>query len=151
MRSTERVITDSVVLGLLVFFVALAVGYPPQAKLVPLVVGVPALILMIAEYSHQMRRRKPVAGEAEDKDAEPRVMLRTELGYVAWFGWLSLGSYLLGFRISIPLFMFPILRFRFKQSLRTSVLLTAAVWVVLYVGFERLLRVPLDCGVLFHW
>lgn len=151
MKLVERVITDTVVLGLLVFFVGFAIGYPPQARLVPLVVGIPALILMGAEYIGQITLRRRMKAEELEKPVEFRAKLRVELGLVGWLGWLALASYLFGFRVSIPLFMLPLLRFRFSQNLTTSVILTATVWIVLYVSFEQLLKVPLNCGVLLHY
>lgn len=148
MRFEERVVIETVVLGLLVSFVGLAIGYPEQARLVPIVLGIPALILMGAVYVSQVvLRGKPRPDDPEQAE-ELRTRLHTELGFVMWIGWLVLTTYLLGFSVSIPLFLFPVLRYRFSQGLKTSVGMTVVAWATLYICFEVLLKVPLNCGVL---
>jgi hypothetical protein len=149
MKFVERFVIETIVLGLLVAFVWIASGYPYQAKLVPLVLGVPALILMIVQYVNTVILHRGRENHEEDKSKQSEETTRSELGVVAWLAWLVASTYFFGFLISIVLFLFPMLRFRFAQSLKTSAIITVAVWLGIYLCFEVFLKVPLSCGILF--
>lgn len=149
MRSSERFVVDTVVLGLLVAFVWTAIGYPYRARLVPLIVGVPALTLMIINYVNSIVANKKRDSRENSESEQAAGDIKRELGVIAWIAWLVTLTYFFGFHISIVLFLFPTLKFRFAQSLKTSAIITIAVWLGVYLCFEMFLKVPLNCGILF--
>lgn len=155
MKVLERRIFGIVVVVLLALFVILSLGYLPQARLVPLVIGIPSLALMLVELLWGGSRRKAAgfkeAAPLGDGDGEaPGITIAKELTFIGWIAGFALLIWLVGFAISIPLFIFLITRFQFRESLLVSGAASLGVLVVLYLAFDILLKVPMHFGLLFN-
>ncbi len=129
---------------LLALFVILSLGYLPQARLVPLVVGLPSLALMVAELLWGGR------GAGRKASASKDITLAKELTFIGWIAGFALLIWLVGFAISIPVFLFLMTRFQFRESLLVSGAVSVGVLVALYLSFDVLLRVPMHFGLLFN-
>jgi len=151
MKFFEKIVIDTILLALLILFVISALSFSPQAKLMPLCVGIPALFLMSIEYFNQIILKKNTAHDKSEKleKANLDLKLRKEVIIVLWLIGLVVMTYFFGFNVSILLFLFSILKFQFSQSIKNSFLITFSVWVTFYIFFEKFLRIPLNCGVLF--
>ena len=148
MKFWEKVIINTILLGLIILFVVSALSFPPQARTLPLFVGIPALFLMSIEYINQIILKKDTKSEEGGK-VNLDWKLKKEIIIVLWLIGLVGITYLFGFNIAIPLFLFSFLKFYFSQSVKNSLIIAFSVWVILYISFEKLLKISLNCGVIF--
>lgn len=149
-------------------FLVIASSYDPQTRMFPFIIGFPGLILSIILFSSYyipaVSKRITAIKQKEffkdyDKEEEKenderkkkelKKTLLKELNITIWIIAFLISVYIIGFMITIPLFIFLFLRFREKESLRTSILISLGSWVVIYVLFRLLLRAQLYSGVLF--
>jgi hypothetical protein len=131
-----------VMLSICVAMVGIAAQYPPDARFMPFIVGIPAIALcllqLVLDFRASRRNQAPAAGEA--------VELRRELLMWAYFITLVGGILLFGFLLTIPLFALVFLRHWARASWRFALGLTAAASVVLYLALVQGLGVALHPG-----
>jgi hypothetical protein len=146
-----RTATSAAMVALFGAMVIAALGFPPEGRLLPWVVGIPGLVLTAAQLvvdAAARRRTVPAAG-AEEGGAPPAA--RRD---VAMFGWLFgffAALLALGFLIGGPLALGAWLRFAARERWTVALLGAAAGWAVLYGAFERLLDLALFEGFLPRW
>jgi uncharacterized membrane protein YGL010W len=117
-----------------------ALRWPPKAALFPLTMGIPLLVLALAQTIVEVREKSPSGGE-----------LRPVLALFAWMG-VFIGLVLLaGFPIAVPLFVFFYLMVESREGLALSAVLAAAAWGAFHLLFERLLHFPFDDGLIRTW
>lgn len=164
-----------VMLAIFTTMVGIATTYPPGARFMVFVVGIPAIGLCLLQLAIDLaRRRVPSAEENALQDAEdqvsriagrrvhfempsdsgllpetvlePRERLRREI--VAWSYFIGLigGILLFGFRITVPLFLVAFLRFQARTGWRAALLYGVGGAMAMYLLFEKLLRVSLHTG-----
>ena len=151
MKFFEMIIIDTILLAIIILVVISALNFPLQAKLMPLCVGIPALFLMSTEYISRIILKKNIVLDKEEKleKVNLHLKLKKEIIIVLWLIGLVGITLFFGFNVSILLFLFSIFKFQFSQNIKNSFLITFSVWVTLYISFEKFLRIPLNCGVLF--
>jgi hypothetical protein len=130
--------------------VAVSASYPLKAGLVPLVIGIPALLLScwqlwrgIAERRGLGRGREPSGVGADDAPHEWIAML-----------WLSVFTLLVlvgGFIAGGTLAVMASQRFWLRESWRTAVTGGGIAFLVTHVFFERALGLLLFGGWLAEW
>jgi hypothetical protein len=59
--------------------------------------------------------------------------------------------YLLGFPLTVPLFVFFYLKIQSRVGWTQSILLTAITWALFYALFQRLVRIQFEAGVVQSW
>jgi len=138
-------------------------GYRPRSRIFPLIVLIPAVMLLAAQaLSHFFQPLAKVLeslstigfGEIQRDAASsagsqpPR---KNEL--TALLSWIIYGiaAFLVGFKIASPLFMFCVSLFYAKKSVMYSVLLSAGVFFFLKGMFEYLLGIALYDGWLMYY
>jgi hypothetical protein len=159
--------------------VGIATTYPPGARFMTFVIGIPAIALCLLQLGLDLYRgRRPATVDtrtdlekAQDRvsrvagrqvrfempsdnalftetDLDAKVRLRREL--VAWGYFLGLvaGVLLFGFRFTVPIFLVSFLRFQAGASWRSALLYGGIGALVMYVLFEKVLRVTLHSGFL---
>jgi hypothetical protein len=138
-----------VALGFLVFIgVALYVSFsfPKNAKVLPLMFLIPGAL---AAGWNLLLELKPLANAADENkestDGKKGLFYQIFLACLA----LPLLSWLFGITIGLPLFMFIYLRWVSRERWGVVVFSTILSWVILYVGFEVLMRSNFDPGILF--
>lgn len=163
------------ILAIFVAMLIIASRYPPGARFMPFVLGIPAVLLCLLQLALDARERRLTAKaaglsdveQAEEQasrlvghrvhfdvgdmllpktDLDPREQIRREL--IAWgyfFGFIA-GIILFGFHISVPIFLVLFLRLRAHASWRMTIGLTAVASFVLFFAFENVLRVSLHAG-----
>jgi predicted permease len=154
MKFSFRHVFNLIVVGLLGIYVVTAWGYNPQARLMPLIVSIPILILAIVQTINDYRAIRPktrVPTEARTITNEKEVMekgkFKKEVNSFLWAVSLFIAIYLFGFVLTTLLYSFLALkvraRFAWRPSLFVSLGCFAFLWVVMVYG----LRVDLYPGV----
>lgn len=159
-------------LMLLIFstMVGISLTYPPQARFMPLVVGIPGIGLTLLELVREILRAargedvrsEPSATPVEvahivaqsaiehapaaEPEYDPSGARKREWILIGYFTGLIAGLILFGFWIAVPVFVATFLREREKISWIFSVLSAVAAVVVLYFVFYRTLGVDLHHG-----
>lgn len=130
-----------------------ALAFPEGARLFPLAIAVPSLVLAVLLAVISVRSRGIVTVDA-DADAEaalaPEERTRRTAEIGAWFLGIFAAVYLLGFLVAIPLAAMAYLRFAARESWSTSVAVAALCWALVFGVFDRLLHVPLPAGELLR-
>jgi Tripartite tricarboxylate transporter TctB family len=129
-----------------------------QARLYPLAIGIPMLVLAIVQVILDfkgVKAKQPSDGAPPTpmdfqftKDIDPETAKKRAITMFAWlFGFFAL-IYLLGFSIAIPLMMFTYLKFQGGESWILSISLTVIAWFFFYGLFVKLLTLPFPEGLL---
>ena len=178
MKSIPPVMT-LVMLAIFVSMVGVATTYPPPARFMTFVVGIPAIGLCLLQLGLDLYRRRAVEvadsrSELEkaqdqvarytgrkvefampsenamfaDADRDPRETVRREIAVWGWFLGFIACVLLFGFRISVPVFLIGFLHFQAGANWRSALLYGGIGAIVMYVLFERVLRVSLHNGFL---
>jgi hypothetical protein len=167
--SLSRSVMTLAMLGIFVVLVAIASGYPPNARFMPFVVGIPAIGLCLLQLVLDQRQRTttreagppaPAPGVRNVGPKVPREMLpvepepalspretvRRELTLWAYFLALVGGILLFGFWATIPIFLVAFLRFQARASWGMTLALGIAATAVLYLALEQAFRIELHRG-----
>ena len=122
------------------FAVYTALRWPPKAALFPLTMGIPLLVLAVAQTIVELRDN-PTPGGAQ----------RPVLAVFAWMAGFIVLVVLAGFPIAVPLFVFFYLVLESRERLILSIVLATAAWGAFHLLFERLLHFPFDSGLMGNW
>jgi hypothetical protein len=163
-------------LAIFVAMLAVATQYPPEARFMPFVVGLPAVALLLLQLVLDARARRRAAAdigkrsdleETEDQvarmvghsmnfealqsaPAEPELSpdetVHRELVMWGYFLGFIGGILLFGFWIAIPVFLVAFLRFQAKATWRIALMLGLGATIVLFLVFERGLKVQVHRG-----
>lgn len=131
----------------IVFAVAayLALAWSEIARLFPLAVAVPGLVLALLAMVLPARTEP---AEPDEEELPGRELVRRTAITIAWILGLFVAVYLLGFLISIPLGAITYMRIIGRERWRTTLAVAAGCWAFIYALFDRLLHVPLPRGEL---
>jgi hypothetical protein len=118
-----------------------ALRWPPKAALFPLVMGIPLLVLALAQFVVDLRQRAPAAPAPGSARALP------VFGWMAAFIILVL---LAGFPVAVPVLVLSYLVIA-GEGWILSVALAAAAWGAFHLLFQRLLHFPFEGGLIGGW
>ncbi len=135
---------------------------PYKAALFPTIVGVPGAILALAVSVIAFRRgRKPEAKRAAPSGTPGDLYLDESLltgeafrRTVIIFGWIFgavIGSWLLGQKLALPLFVFAYLKFGSREGWLLSTVMTLATIALLLGVFDYVVSVAWYEGEIFQW
>ena len=132
-----------------------AVSYPEGAKLFPLAIAVPSLVLAVLLVVMSVRSRgTTVPPKPPDPDDDPTLtpneQARRTAEIAAWFLGIFAAVYLLGFLVAIPVSAIAYMRFAAREGWVSSIAVAALCWSVVFGVFDRLLHVPLPAGELLR-
>lgn len=146
------------------FFLAAAAAYavvaawawPLKAKLFPIVMGIPLLVLALAQLFLELRgkveaRKEPAMDLAHSDEVPPDVAFRRTAAIFGWMAAFVLLVLLLGFSLAVPVFVFSYLITQSSAGWALAIALTAAAWGFFHGLFERLLRFPFETGLVQTW
>jgi putative tricarboxylic transport membrane protein len=139
-----------------VWVVSTALRWPFRTALFPAAIGIPIFFMAGVVFLQSLFKRE----EAVEKQAtsvlqspangnEPSPIRKTALAFGAALAFFFL-VLLLGFPISVPLFVFLYLKFWGREGWRISLGLTAAAWVCFYGLFIWLLNTPFEEGLILE-
>ncbi len=151
LRASSYVLIGIMVIGL--FFGSIALTYPSiRTFLFPAAIGFLVFVLAGIELIKDLRKAAIID---QSKGQEVGSSLGGEnvkpIKYFAQFGWmlgLLLGIYLVGFLISVPLFILTYLKVN-KRGWLASIVGAAITTLIIYLVFVVVLQVILFPGVLF--
>ena len=123
-----------------------------QSKILPLVLSGSILILAAAGLWKDTRRKDMAATAVPDveKGNELKLNWQGYLGVVGWTAGFSLSIFLLGFLVSMPVYIFLYMKTH-NISWFISTLSATLATAIVFLGFQTLLRVELYPGLLFTW
>ena len=154
---TPRTLFSLLVLVFFVYLVWEAQEWRLQARLYPLAIGIPMIVLAVINIVQELRGRKKEEASNTPVDfqltqtVEPAVAVRRTLNMLSWIVGFLAGIWVLGFSITIAGMTFGFLKIQNKEGWRMSLVLTASAWLVYYVVFERTLLLPFPEGQVFLW
>ena len=134
----------------------LALDWPFKAKLFPLSVSIPLLLLA----SMQLLQLLFGATETNDSaavdiefssDVPPEIERRRVTTAFAWIAGFILSVYLIGFPLTVPLFICCYLRFESAFGALPTIAATAVTWVMFYALFQKLVHLQFEQGALQAW
>ena len=138
------------VFALALFFFSLSLTFGAmKSKLLPLIVSSVALILAGIEVRIELlkRRSRQEGKESVDKGEKDRKDdLRLYVTYFAWMLGLIVGIYLLGFMISIPVFILSFL-LSHGQRFSKSAFIAAFNTLIIYLIFVIIFKTELYEGI----
>jgi hypothetical protein len=117
-----------------------ALSWPPKAALFPLVMGIPLLVLAVAQLIVDVRQ-PPAAGDG----------WRRSLVVFAWMAVFIVLVLLAGFPVAVPVFVLAYLLLESRERWGLSLALAAGAWGFFHLLFERLLHFPFDAGLIRDW
>ena len=157
MKIRPQAIFSFLALVFFIVFVYQALEWRLQARLYPLAIGVPMIILAIIQVILDL---KGVEGKQEDaapvdiqfaQNVEPAVAFKRTVIIFTWFFGFFFGCWLIGFTITIPVIVFSYMYFHGKEKLWLSAILTVFAFVFYYSLFVRLLNLPFPDGLIQTW
>ncbi len=130
--------------------------WPAKAAFFPLVTGIPLLALATAQLIMDLRgKAEGSGGRALDlefsADVPPDVARRRTAAIFAWIAGFILLVFLIGFPLTVPVFVFAYLALQRDVSWRLRLTLTAGAWAFFHGLFERLLQLPFEAGWVQTW
>lgn len=140
MRVSGAVVFSAVLAMAAAYAVVTALRWPAKAALFPLVMGIPLLVLALAQMLIDLR--DPHGPEGPPKGA------RAALAVLAWMAGFILLVLLLGFPLAVPIFIFGYLVLAGREHWLLSLGLAAAAWGVFHLLFQKLLHFPFEAGLL---
>jgi len=148
MKTFRHLFNIAVVLVLLAV-VIMSLGYNPQARLMPLLIGIPILILAviqtIIDFREAASEKKKMLTEEEIKEAKRR--FAKEINVSLWVVGLFLSVYLFGFLITTFAYTFLTLKVRSRFPWKQSLGVALGAWAFLYFVLYKLLEVDLYDGI----
>ncbi|KKL50947.1 hypothetical protein LCGC14_2300390, partial [marine sediment metagenome] len=141
-----RVATTLVMTGLFAGACLLSLGLPQKAAFMPLLIGVPGLLLCLAQLVIDLRRPAPPPEKIAPETAGPPPSGQTELQAFAWLG--AFAGVLLGFGFILggPILVAAFVRLSSKDTWRSALFAGGGTFVVLWGIFVWLLELSLFPG-----
>jgi O-antigen/teichoic acid export membrane protein len=136
-----RIITAGVMLALFVTAVAIALMYfAPGARTLPLVIGIPGILLSGIQFISELRQKEGKKVSAEDR--------RAEIGMVLWFTGFVAAVIAVGFIIASPIMVAAYMLIATREKWLTAIIGAVLVWAIMDLVFERSLGLVLFEGLL---
>ena len=128
--------------------------YPKRARNFPLIVMGFAILILIKELAGEiLSRRRLLSPDHTDKAAQtetvPKETVVEFLKILGWIAGLGILIWLFGFLAAFPLFIFVYIKIKGEHWLWAAVV-SFGFWIMVYVGFGLLLKLPLYKGLLFE-
>jgi hypothetical protein len=138
------------------FAIFSSLGWTFKTKLFPLSVSVPLLILATAQLLLMIFEKEETSESAAmdldfTNDVAPEVARRRVIGVFGWIVSFILLVYLLGFPLTVPLFVFAYLKFQSDVTWLQSIILTAITWGCFYMLFQWLVHIQFEAGAIQSW
>ncbi len=145
-----KVLMSLVMLAIFGGMVGMAVTYPPETRLLPLVIGIPGILLAAIQVAMDVAAARREDGSVKNADGEESApaagTVKRELVLLAYLVALAAAILLFGFWLTIPVFVIVFLRAHEGESWRFTLGLALSAWAVLYLIFDRLLEILVHRG-----
>ena len=134
----------------------MALQWPFQAALFPLSVSIPLLILASIQLLQLFfDKEETIESAAVDlefsSDVPPEIERRRVITAFSWIAGFIVCVFLIGFPLTVPLFVCAYLRFESGVGRLPTVAATAITWVIFYALFQKLVHLQFEQGALQAW
>lgn len=135
-----RLFTAGMMVTIFTAMVLMALTFEPGARTLPLVIGIPGLLVSVIQFVAELREKNP------DKiDDETR---RREISMFGWFVAFTVGILLFGFIYAGPLLLAVYLRVSWKETWLTIAISALLLWAILEGVFQRALGLAVFEGLI---
>ncbi len=138
-----RILVSGIMLVVFTLLVGLSFTYAPDARFLPLVIGIPGLLLSAIQFVSELRTKAPPTVTVEEHRREGRMFL--------WFAIFVGGLVLFGFLYAGPALVAAYLYFQGREKWYAALGAAVFAWAVLFGIFERFLGLPLFEGLVYQW
>lgn len=138
------VVVNLIYLAVVLLVVIPSFGFDGQGGLVPLVLGIPTLVFILFCLGRELL--SPRAAPDDSVEVAP---WDKAAPVVAWLGVFCVLVLLIGFLLTIPIYMVLFLRSFARLSWTRCAVAAVTVWALVYMGLELVLQRTLFEGVLF--
>ena len=145
------------VLGLSLVFLPWAYSYEPQGRMVPVLVGWLTLGLAGLDIVTQTNTRigrvlaQMLSGQPLDaRSAAGDYRIRPQIVAILWLVGFFAGAIMVGFLITIPIYIFGFIRLQGRKPLLQSAIVAVSITAVMWIVFEGLLKYELFRGLIFE-
>ncbi len=158
MKIRSQAVLSLILLAFFAVFVYTAKEWRLQARLYPWAVGIPMLVLALAQVILELKGIGPKKNDNSApvdvhfaEHADPVLARRRTINIFSWIVGYIIAIWLIGFSYSVPLVVFLYLKVQSREPWLLSLTLTAVAWLVFWGLFDRLLHLPFPQGMLFTW
>jgi tripartite tricarboxylate transporter TctB family protein len=144
MKLNGRILTTLAMLGVFLAFVVRALFFHPEARMMPLLVGVPGILLCSWQLLTEINAKDSEAGGS-------KILSRGELTIAAWLLAFIISIAALGFSFGSPPLVAGYLYFVAKERLHTALIAGIFCFAFMYGLFERLMNMQLFEGLLLQY
>lgn len=134
----------------------LALDWPFKAALFPLSVSIPLLLLAGIQLLQLLVGKEEIIESAAvdlafSSDVPPEIERRRVITAFSWIAGFILCVYLIGFPLTVPLFIFFYLRFESGVGLLRTIAATVITWAMFYALFQKLVHLQFEQGAMQAW
>jgi hypothetical protein len=131
-------------------------GWSLKTALFPLSVSIPLVVLAAIQLLQLLYGSATVdKSEAVDvefaSDVPPEVARQRVLSIFAWIVLFIIAVYLIGFPLTVPLFIFAYLKFQSAVGWLPTIVTTAITWGCFYGLFQWLVHIQFEDGMIQTW
>jgi len=129
----------------------MALTFPEKAAFTPLLVGIPGVILCLAQLVFDLTGRAHLAGpnsDGEFGDRDGDAISKREWFMFAWLAVFAVAVVGFGFHIGGSIVVFLYVRFGEREPWLNAVLAGVGTFLVVWLVFTRLLELPLFGGLM---
>ncbi len=138
-----RILVSAIMLAVFAAAVGLSFTYAPETRFLPLVIGIPGLLLSAIQFAKELRDRPVHEVTGEEHKREARMF--------GWFIAFVGGLVLFGFLYAGPVLVAAYLYFSGREKWYVALAGAVFAWAVLYGVFDWFLGLPLFEGLVFQW
>lgn len=151
-----RVLFCIFLIGVAAYAIYAAAGWSFKTGFFPLAVSLPLLVLAVVQLLQEIYGRGDSARSAAvdlefSSDVPQDIARRRVLTTFAWIAGFIFSVYLIGFPLTVPLFMFSYLKFQSEVTWARALTLTALAWLFFHGLFERVVRIQFEAGAIQTW
>lgn len=151
MASIGRIATTLVMLAIFAGMSLIALGFPEKAAFTPLLVGIPGVVLCLAQLAIDLTGRAKAAGPGNDEGLDDRAgdaISGREWFMFVWLAVFTVAIVGFGFHVGGPLVVFLYIRFGEREPWLNALIAGAGTFLVVWLVFTKLLELPLFGGLL---
>jgi hypothetical protein len=153
---TGRALFSLCLVGIAMYAILTARRWPAKAALFPLVTAIPLMLLAGTQLVLDAGRKGARSEESTldlglSADVPPDVARRRTIAMFAWIVGFALLVFLIGFPLTVPVFVFAYLAPQGGVPWGLKLVLTAGAWGFFYALFERLLQLQFEAGRIQTW
>jgi hypothetical protein len=144
-----KVLTALVMMTVFIVMTVMAFDFPPKARLMPLMIGIPGSILGIVQFIIEVLHAKNQV--VEEKTESDKQELKDEIHMFIWMMAFFLSILCFGFIYAPPIVVAAFLYFGKKESATIAIVSAICTGAVLYGCFQTWFQIPLFEGLILEW